>query len=63
MRNEMNKKQWQKISPIIDRALSIEDADEREAYLRNACVSGQLYQQVIRFLDSIEKADEEGFME
>lgn len=59
----MNKEQWQKINPIIDRALSIKDAGEREAYLRNVCNSERLYQQVSRLLDAIRKADEEGFME
>lgn len=59
----MNKKQWRKINTIIDQALSIEDEDEREAYLSKVCDSEWLYQQVTRFLVAIKKADEQRFME
>lgn len=60
---DMNKEEWQKINSIIDRALRIEAADKREAYIRETCDNERLCQLATRFLDAIEKAEEEGFME
>ncbi|MDZ7720153.1 MAG: hypothetical protein U5K72_15165 [Balneolaceae bacterium] len=59
----MKKKRWKKIEPIVDQALSIERPQKRKDFIKQCCDNDKLYQQVTELIESIEEAEEEGFLE
>lgn len=59
----MKQKYWQKIESILDKALALQDPQKKDEYLIDACDDDQLYREVILLMQSIQKAEEEGFLE
>lgn len=59
----MNQKQWRRIEPIVDKALSIENPEERRMYIKNNCKDDRLRLDVRNLITSIEEAEEVGFLE
>jgi len=50
----MDKQTWDKINKVIDEALDIEGADEREQLIRKKCSTNYIQKEVLDFLKSIE---------
>lgn len=50
----MDKQTWDKINKVIDEALDIEGADEREQLIREKCSTNSIQKEVLDFLKSIE---------
>ncbi len=60
----MDKARWLKIEGIIDRAFRVENRENIESFIKDACGNdSQLYQEVMHLMQSIQKAEEEGFLE
>lgn len=59
----MDQKKWHEIEPILDKALSIQNVDERREYVRVTCESTEDERQVFNLIKSIRKAEESGFLE
>lgn len=59
----MDRKRWQKIEPILDEALRMDNSQKRKEYIREVCDSVELYQEVANLIASIEEAEEDGFLE
>lgn len=60
----MDKARWLKIERIIDEAFSMENPENEENFIKNACGDDrQLYQEVMHLMQSIQKAEDEGFLE
>lgn len=59
----MRENTWNKIDPILDRALDL-NREEREAYLQEACGDNrQIYDEVVSLLESIEESNRTHFLE
>ncbi len=60
----MDQSRWQKIEPILDKALSFPDQQQQEDFVKDACESDQkLYKQITSLLTSIREADTANFLE
>ena len=60
----MDQLRWQKIEPILDKALSFPDQQQQEDFVKDACESDQkLYKQITSLLTSIREADTANFLE
>lgn len=60
----MDQSRWQKIEPILDKALSFPDQQQQEDFVKDACESDQkLYKQITSLLTSIREADIANFLE
>ncbi len=60
----MKKKRWQKIETIIDKIMVREKIPQKRKFIRNACNNDeQLYKEVTRYLNAIEKARENNFLD
>lgn len=60
----MDKARWLKIEGIIDEAFTMENPENKENFIKNACGDDRrLYQEVIHLMQSIQKAEEESFLE
>ena len=60
----MDQLRWQKIEPILDKALSFPDQQQQEDFVKDACESDQkLYKQITSLLTSIREADKANFLE
>ena len=59
----MNRKLWQEMQPIIDKALSLKSSKERKVFVNKACkCNQQLRKQILDFLKNIKKAKENDFL-
>ena len=60
----MDQSRWQKIEPILDKALSFPDQQQQEDFVKDACESDKkLYKQITSLLTSIREADIANFLE
>lgn len=60
----MDREEWREIEPILDQALSMEEAQQRKAYLKYACREDlNIYRKAKRLLNCIKEAEESGFLE
>ena len=60
----MDQSRWQKIEPILDKALSFPDQQQQEDFVKKACEADQkLYKQITSLLTSIREADKANFLE
>lgn len=60
----MDQQRWQKIEPILDKALTFGDQRKQEEFIRKASEPDQkLYNQVSVLLTSIREAKEANFLE
>lgn len=60
----MDFNRWQKIDTVINQALLIQDKQQRRKYVKDSCENDQqLYDEVKTLLSSINKAEEEQFLE
>jgi|GEM_PF-986832 len=60
----MDQLRWQKIEPILDKALSFPDQQQQEDFVKKACEADQkLYKQITSLLTSIREADKANFLE
>lgn len=59
----MKKKQWIKIEPILDRALTLSNKKEREDFVRKESENESIQKKVLELLEAIQKAEEKRFME
>lgn len=60
----MDKERWLKIEEIIDRVFRMENTENLETFIKDSCEDdNKLYQEVMHLMRSIEKAEEEGFLE
>jgi len=60
----MDQERWQKIEFIVDEVLSIDEIEQREAYLKKRCEDdAELQHQVLTLLEFIQKAKETEFLE
>jgi len=60
----MDQLRWQKIEPILDKALSFPDQQQQEDFVKKACEADQkLYKQITSLLTSIREADTANFLE
>ncbi len=59
----MDQQQWQKVNDIVDTALDLDEQD-RATYIEKHCSGNkQLWRRVTELMESMEKADREGFLE
>jgi hypothetical protein len=60
----MDRKRWIKIENILNKALDLDNQDQREKLVAHECKDDkQLYRQVSNLLRSIRKAEKESFLE
>jgi membrane-bound lytic murein transglycosylase MltF len=60
----MDQSRWQKIEPILDKALTFTDQQQQEAFVKKVCEPNRkLYKQVTSLLSSIREANTENFLE
>jgi len=60
----MEEERWQKIEKIINQALKLENIQQRNAYIREACQDDlDLYKEVSNLLEAIYQAKQSGFLE
>lgn len=59
----MDKRQWQKVEPILDKALSMSNDKEKEELIQKRIDNERVQKEVFEWLRAIEKANEVGFME
>ncbi len=60
----MDREEWKKIEPILDKALSIEKGQKRKAYLKYACRENKhIFKKTKKLLKCISVAEETDFLE
>lgn len=60
----MDQQRWQKIEPILDKALTFSDQQQQEEFLKKACKPDhKLYKQVSSLLTAIREAEAANFLE
>lgn len=60
----MNQQRWRRIEVILDQVLELENRNNIEAFVKEACKNDkQLYQEVISLLQSVRNAKENDFLE
>lgn len=60
----MEQQHWQKIERVLDEVLAVENAKQKKEMIKDACNDNQdLYNEIVRLLQNIKKAEEEGFLE
>lgn len=59
----MNRKLWQKIDPILDEALKLDNFQDRKKFIKTVCDEKYLQNYILELLRCIQEANEIDFLE
>lgn len=60
----MEQQDWKKVERVLDKVLAVENPKQKKEMIKDACKEDQqLYEEIIRLLKNIQKAEEQGFLD